>query len=357
MARYIHNVSDKLRDEGHVVEHVFAPDMNATSSKSYGYLDRFLTTYRAAQAVQRILASGREYDVVDIHEPIAAFYAWKRSRNRSLPPLIVSVYGLEARSHLARQDYLRNKGIKIDLRTRYSPLSVVWQANYALRHADHITVETTEDVEYLSQQMKIPVSRITRQLGGVTEQYFAGTQTSQSNFLYAGTWIERKGIRELVWAFTDVAATHPNCTLTVMGAGVSNQRVLDDFPSDMHDRVRFATPTVNDIELAAVYHSQSILLLPTSFEGLPLVVIEAAAAGLAIVTTPICGMKDMFRHEENSLIVPVGDEHALARTMRRLLDEPMLGRRLGEAAKETARTYTWEQSAQQYLAACKAAVG
>jgi Glycosyltransferase Family 4 len=110
MARYIHMVSDRLRDEGHSVEHIFAPDIHR-DAKSYGYFDRFLTTYRAARAVERLVAAGKKFDVVDIHEPIAAFYAWKRRRNRSLPPLLVSVYGLEVRSRLARLEYLKKKGL------------------------------------------------------------------------------------------------------------------------------------------------------------------------------------------------------------------------------------------------------
>ncbi len=110
MARYIHMVSDLLRDQGHEVHHAFAPEIHR-GAKGRGYFDRFLTTYRAAKAVKRMIEEGKHFDVVDIHEPAAAYYAWMRRRNRALPPLLVSVYGLEVRSHQARLDYLYKKGL------------------------------------------------------------------------------------------------------------------------------------------------------------------------------------------------------------------------------------------------------
>ncbi len=293
MARYIHMVSDQLLEQGHVVEHIFAPEIHR-NAKSRGYLDRFLTTLRVERAIREKLATGEVYDVVDIHEPIAAYYAWKRRRNRRLPPLLVSVYGLECRSRLARLDYLKQKNKPIDWKTRYSPLSVVWQANYALRHADHITVETTEDVEYLQNVMGIASEKITQQLGGVTEEFFqSSNQHNRDGILFAATWIERKGVPEVVSALSKLADEFPAMTLTVAGAGVPNEVVLNSFPESFRSRIRFAKPTDDNRELAKLFQSHSIFLLPSSFEGLPLVLLEAAAAGLAIVTTNVCGMRDV----------------------------------------------------------------
>ncbi len=354
MARYIHMVSDQLQQAGHTVEHVFSPDVHR-NAKSLGYLDRFLTTYRAERAIRKLIVSGKRYDVVDIHEPIAAYYAWKRRRNPALPPLLVSVYGLEVRSHLARLDYLKKKGLPINLKVRYSPLSVVWQANYSLRNADHITVETTEDVEYLQHAMKIPAEKITQQIGGASEHYFAARSSHPKGILYVGTWIDRKGVPELVAAFMEVARSNPAITLTVAGPGVPNETVLQAFPAELRDRILFAPSTDNDHELAAIYQSHAMFVLPSTFEGLPLVMVEAAAAGLPIITTAVCGMRDMIRHEENGLIVPIADAKALSDSIRRLLEDSSLALRLGEAARETARRYTWERSAEQYLEACRAA--
>lgn len=353
MARYIHMVSDELREQGHEVEHIFAPEIHR-NAKSRGYLDRFLTPLRVERAIRERIKSGKTYDLVDIHEPIAAYYAWKRKRNRQLPPLLVSVYGLECRSHLARLDYLKRKNRPIGSKIRYSPLSVVWQANYALRNADHVTVETTEDLDYLRSTMGIPGERITQQLGGVSLEFFeAGDSHQRDGLLFAATWIERKGVPEVVSALSWLADEFPAMTLTVAGAGVSDEVVLNSFPESFRRRIRFALPTDDNRALAKLFQSHAVFLLPSSFEGLPLVLLEAAAAGMAIVTTNVCGMRDVVCNDVNGLIVPVGDASALANAVRRLLNDRDLRTKLGVAARESMRTYTWENSTAQYLEACR----
>ncbi len=126
------------------------------------------------------------------------------------------------------------------------------------------------------------------------------------------------------------------------------------FPNSVRPRIRFCPVTDSDQALSKVYRSHAIFLLPTSFEGLPLVLIEAAAAGLPIVTTETCGMRDMIRHDENGLFVPIADPDSLAKAIERLLDEPDTRKRLGDAAEKTARNYTWARSAEAYFNACVA---
>ena len=351
MSRYIHFVSDELLAAGHTVDHVFAQDLRA-NSPDWGLLSRFITPLRVVRAVRARLRAGNRYDVIEVHEPSAAAYALARRGSRLLPPLLVSVYALEARGHQARLRYTRVKGRPVKWRSRVGPLSIVGQANLALRLADHVCVETTEDADYLRSPLGIPASRVTMQYGGVCPRFFEGTPGSRHGVLFVGTWIERKGILDLVLAVSALLDRHPGIRVTIAGCGAPVQSVLADFPDRHRPHLRVFPKITDDAILADLYHSHAIFAFPSTFEGLPLVILEAAAAGLAIVTTSVCGMKDTIQDGKTGILVPVGNPNLLTSALDRLVTDPDLATRLGRAARESVRQFTWQRSAQQFLTAC-----
>lgn len=81
-----------------------------------------------------------------------------------------------------------------------------------------------------------------------------------------------------------------------------------------------------------------VIVMPSYREGLPRGLIEAAAVGRAIVTTDAPGCREVVRHEENGLLVPVGDGDAVAAAIRRLLEDPVLRQRLAARGREIAES-------------------
>ena len=79
--------------------------------------------------------------------------------------------------------------------------------------------------------------------------------------------------------------------------------------------------------------SSHILALPSFEENLPMAVIEAFAAGLAVVTTPVGSIPDIVIPEETGLLVPPGDALALAGALGRLIDDAPLRERLSRNAQ------------------------
>ncbi len=74
-------------------------------------------------------------------------------------------------------------------------------------------------------------------------------------------------------------------------------------------------------------------MVPSFSEGTPLVVLEAMAAGVPLVATAVGGIPSQVRHEVHALLVPPGDEVALAEAGARLLGDRALATRLGAAAR------------------------
>lgn len=95
--------------------------------------------------------------------------------------------------------------------------------------------------------------------------------------------------------------------------------------------------------LVEEYHRAQLFCLPCRVledgdrDGLPNVLMEAMACGTPVLTTGVSGIPEMVRHEENGLVVPADDVDALAEALTRAAREPLLLRRLGEAAQRTAR--------------------
>lgn len=90
-------------------------------------------------------------------------------------------------------------------------------------------------------------------------------------------------------------------------------------------------------DMPTLLASVHVMALPTSYgEGVPRSLIEAAACGLALVTTNAPGCREVVEHDVDGLLVPLRNGQALAQAIARLDDDPPLAARLGAAAKAKA---------------------
>lgn len=355
MNRTMHCTSDELRRLGHQVEHLFAGDLGV---KGPLQLRRFVVPIQALRRVRAALASGRRFDVLEIHEAAGAACVWSR---RSLPPVVLFSYGLEERHQAALLGYRRLKGLPIGPKRRYSPLTVVWQSVYATRRAAHVICSNSEDVDHLHGR-GVAREKLTRHHSGVEQVFLDAGQeadgpVARRGMLYLGGWFERKGILDLIPAAVEVLRRFPDETLTVAGCIISAEEVHSSFPPELWPRIHVRPYVTSNADLIDLYRRHSVFVLPSFFEGQPLVMIEAAALGLAIVTTDVCGMRDFIRAGENGLTVPVADPAALAAAIGGLLTDPVRARRLGDAARTVARTHTWEAAAVKIAHAYRQATG
>ncbi|MDD5473283.1 MAG: glycosyltransferase family 4 protein [Candidatus Methanoperedens sp.] len=89
-------------------------------------------------------------------------------------------------------------------------------------------------------------------------------------------------------------------------------------------------------DMPIIFAGANVVCLPSYREGLPKVLIEAAACGRAIVTTDAPGCREIVRHGENGLLVPVRDSKALVEALRTLIEDPALRARMGALGREIA---------------------
>ncbi len=95
--------------------------------------------------------------------------------------------------------------------------------------------------------------------------------------------------------------------------------------------------------LFSAYEQADVLVFPTLSDGFGMVVLEAFARGLPVITTDQAGAADLVRPGENGLVVPAGDREALSRALEWCLDNRPALYRMRQAALDTARNWQWPQ--------------
>ena len=101
---------------------------------------------------------------------------------------------------------------------------------------------------------------------------------------------------------------------------------------------------VDEVTKHALLAEASALLLPSRTDSLGIVMLEAWSHGTPVIGAAAGGIPGVVDHGENGLLVPFGDVAALAGSVRLLVTDGELRRRLGEQGREkVARRYTWSQ--------------
>jgi glycosyltransferase involved in cell wall biosynthesis len=106
--------------------------------------------------------------------------------------------------------------------------------------------------------------------------------------------------------------------------------------------------TVPDEDVPGWYAAADALAFPSTKEGFGLAVLEAMSARLPVVTSDLPVFREYLHDERDALLVPVGDEHALADALLRMLSDDDLRRRLVAGGAAVVRRFTWHATAEQH---------
>jgi glycosyltransferase involved in cell wall biosynthesis len=130
-------------------------------------------------------------------------------------------------------------------------------------------------------------------------------------------------------------------TLDIFGQGEWEQMLKEQAVRlGISDSARINRPTSKIFE---EYARSAFLAMSSHYEGLPMVMIEAMACGLPVVSFDYpCGPKDIILNGENGLIVPEGDVRALADAMAALMADAGLRQHMAEKAREVTGIYSEE---------------
>jgi glycosyltransferase involved in cell wall biosynthesis len=169
---------------------------------------------------------------------------------------------------------------------------------------------------------------------------------------FIGRLVHIKGISELAGVWSMLRDRYPELHLIVVGPFEDHDPIPDDVARALIDdpRVHLTERVVNPVPY---YAAIDVVILPTYREGLPNVLLEAAAMEIPVVATRIPGCIDVVVDGSTGTLVPVKNVEALAEAVKCYLDDPALRRRHGGAARERVlrefkQEAIWEALVQEY---------
>jgi phosphatidylinositol alpha-mannosyltransferase len=162
--------------------------------------------------------------------------------------------------------------------------------------------------------------------------------------LFVGRLEPRKGFVHLLRAFARLGRTLPEARLLVAGAYGEGERLRYAWLATQLGAGRVAfLGRLGPAELARCYASADVCCFPSlGGESFGIVLLEAMATGRPVVCSDIPGYREVLQAGRQGLLVPPGDEPALAAALLRLLADPALRARLGAAGRQRAAGFDWE---------------
>lgn len=205
-----------------------------------------------------------------------------------------------------------------------------------VRRFDKFVVLTNEDREYWGKLPNMEV--IPNAAMHVSEHY---SDVTGKRVIAVGRLDYQKGFDRLIeaWQLIQHSKKFADWNLDIFGQG-EWQEMLQQMIEEkgLQKSVRINKPTK---QIGNEYIQSSMLVMSSNYEGFPMVMIEAMACGLPVVSFDFkCGPKDIIRQGENGLLVPNGDIEKLAHAMMEVMDDTEYRKMLSQNARKVVATYS-----------------
>lgn len=204
-------------------------------------------------------------------------------------------------------------------------------ARFLFRYADGVILQTSQVLAFFPKRVQKKAVILPNPLNPLfLRERYAGSK--ENVIAAAGRLDENKNHTMLIRAFSLIEKEFPEMKLVIYGEGESREK-LEKLIEEKGLGGKISLPgSVSDV--ASHIEKVRIFTLTSNTEGMPNSIIEAMCLGIPVIATdcPCGGPAELIRHGENGLLVPVGDEKALAEAFRQILLSPDLEKKLGDQA-------------------------
>jgi len=340
---YVYNLSKTLMKRGHVVTIITRGGLTTETDSFEGIRiirAPFVPIYPFhvhlhGFFVNRILkAHESDFDIVHIHTPLSP------AVDTSL--LVVSTVHTSVKEDARHIEVVDAKSFCTKLLTKYVSVPVVAK-----------TIATSESVTTVA-------SSVARELGehyacdhalvvgnGVDEHLFepGSGKSAEKYILFIGRLSYRKGLFDLLEC-AEVVCQRYDVRFILVGKGELEQKIRAIIEKEGLQDSIILVGHQNREELVKLYQRATIFVLPSHYEGLPTVLLEAMSCGLPVVATNVSGCPGVVSDGENGILVPPHSPNEIATALSCLLDDEELRVKLGESARRTIEDgYTWDKIA------------
>lgn len=290
--------------------------------------------FLAARLLPGILKHHREapFDVIHAHAALPCGHAAEIVGHRLSIPFIVSVHGLDAFFTRQAGAILRNSCKRV--------------AEQVYRSADAVVCISEKVREQVTSQTNANATVIHN--GVDEEKFFRDEGPTTHSVLSVGNLIAIKGHALLLRAFASVLKDAPESSLEIIGDGPERKKLnfLAKKLGIAH-RVHFSGRQSRDY-VAEAMRRCAVFVLPSSYEGLGCVYLEAMASAKPAIGCGGQGIEEIIRHGENGMLVTPHNEWELTDAMLTLLRDEALRHQIGKNARAVVvDRFTLNQQAHQ----------
>ncbi len=164
------------------------------------------------------------------------------------------------------------------------------------------------------------------------ERYDKAPENNGKNLLFVGRLAAVKGLPILFQALDILLKKHPETCLTLIGDG-PDRASLEAQAKPLGDRVKFVGYK-SQTEVAQYLNKTDVLVLPSFAEGVPVVLMEAMAARVPVVTTRIAGVPELVEDGVSGVLVAPGDVEGLVGAISGVLSSLPKRKKMGNAGRK-----------------------
>ncbi|MCS6882526.1 MAG: glycosyltransferase [Oscillochloridaceae bacterium] len=298
--------------------------------------------YQPRRCLTELLA---EFDLIQV---VAGTPAWALVTREVGRPVCLFVATTVRMERVARLKRLRGWR-KLWLAAMTRAVTAIELA--ALRHTACVFAESSYTRQLLAPL--VPPERLVLSVPGIDTAFFRpGDYRYDGPLLSVGRWGDpRKNCRMLFAAYARLIQALPAAPkLILAGATAPSPEDLTFARSlGIERRVEIHVDLSREA-LRDLFQEASLFVLPSEEEGLGIVIIEAMACGLPVISTRCGGPETAVVEGETGYLTPVGDAQALANRMAELIEAPELRRRMGQAGRRVAeQRFSLEAAGKVYL--------
>jgi glycosyltransferase involved in cell wall biosynthesis len=338
-----------LEKRGHQVTSIFLEDLLTEAERSL----RFAELQFASRLARYIRDRRNEFSVANIHAPAGVLYGLQRRFLRAQgPPYVMTLHGLEEnRVHAMKREARRGRARHFGWENR------LWHRAYhrprydwSIRTADAAHCFSRDVWTILRLKYDLDDDRVAYIPNGVSERFFLERDYRGARplrLLYAGTWLDQRGIYYLREVLPRIFSQRPEVRFTFAGPGIPTDEIRGFFGEAVASRLD-VFETVPWENMPQLYAEHDILVFPSLVEGQPSVVPEAMAGGMPVITAETCGMVDVIEHGWDGWLVAPADAAALEDAILRLCGSPELREKIGRAAQARMGRQTWDRAVSSF---------
>lgn len=348
---YVYNLSRKLFERGHTVTVITRGSLQETRNHvidgvnvlrvPFFPLYPFHVFLLSVSVNRQFKSLEPEFNIVHLHTPMPLFV-------RTSLPLITTVHTpmkIDARYHEVINLY--------SLAEKAQSLTVYPCAESRAFKASNKITSVSSTVAHELEEYGLNPDEITVVHNGVDEKAFVPgreRRSSERYILYTGVLRARKGLFDLLQCASCVCKVHNDVSFAICGKGPFLNKLKEKARKmNLQDKVAFLG-YVERSRLIQLYQEAEIQAIPSHYEGMPTVLLEAMSCGLPVVATDVGGNKEVILPGANGFLVPPRSPEKMAKIISRLLDDPLLREKVGRAARKTVlNNFTWDKIADNVI--------